>query len=125
MRARLPEGFRRLFRLPPTGSQVERDVADEIAFHLAAREEKLRESGMSGEAARAEARRRFGDERAIARELAAVDSRTFRSHRRRELVRGFARDLRHTARGLARSPLYTVTAVCTLALGIGANTAVF
>ena len=60
-------GWRRLFRLSLGNRSLERDVDDELAFHLAMREEKLRGAGLSDDAAHARAHERFGDADARAR----------------------------------------------------------
>ncbi len=105
--------------------RVERDVDDEVAFHLDSRVEELTSRGVPLEGARRIAEAEFGDVRASRRELAAVD----RHRRRREaLVRWLdaaSLELRHAARSLARAPAFTVAAVLTLAIGIGSVVAMF
>ncbi|HEU4628726.1 MAG TPA: permease prefix domain 1-containing protein, partial [Gemmatimonadaceae bacterium] len=54
-------GWRRAFRLPPSRAQAERELDDEIAFHLAMREQKLRAGGLTDTGAYRRARERFGD----------------------------------------------------------------
>src|SRR5262245_66301384 len=58
---RLSPGWRRLLRLSFGRRSVERDVDEELAFHLAMREEKLRRLGVEAEEAHAQAQERFGD----------------------------------------------------------------
>lgn len=102
----------------------ERDVQDEIAFHM---EMRIRENvarGMSPEEARAEAERRFGNPRRVQREMLAVGVRggsPVGAGRGPELLR----ELSRAVRTLRRRPAFTAVTVLTLALGIGAATAVF
>lgn len=118
---RLPE-LRRLFRLSPSRS-LAADVEAELEFHLAERIDELVRAGLPLAAARAEALRRFGDIAAARRTLTARGAVT---NRRRALIgwaADLARDVRFALRGLRRAPLFTVTALTVLGLGIGLTTA--
>ncbi len=121
----LPEGFRRVFRMPASRNRISRDVQDEIAFHLAMREERLRAQGHSDADARAGARKRFGDVVRVADECEAIGSEREQTLQRAELLQSVWQDLRYSARSLARTPAFTAAALLTLTLGIGATTAVF
>jgi predicted permease len=117
--------MKRLFRLPSTRSRVQRDVDTELAFHLQGRVDELVAQGVSHEEAEREARRRFGDQASVAHELERMDVEAYRRRALGEGFGAFARDFRYALRGLTRRPLYALTIVVTLALGIGANTTVF
>src|SRR5215204_4781902 len=120
-----PRGFRRWLRLPRSRTRAARDVNDEIAFHLAMREEKLRATGLSAEEAERRARERFGNVRSVAEDCVAIDEETIRAERREDVVSSLGQDVRYAVRALSRTPAFSLAALITLALGIGATTAVF
>lgn len=122
----IPDGVRRTFRLDRLSPhQVDRDLDAELQFHLAMREVELRAGGLSAEEASAEARRRFGDVEEARRYCRELDGEGAREYRRREWVRGWGQDVRFAVRQLRRAPAMVLVAVVTLALGIGATTAIF
>ena len=96
--------------------QLERDLEDELAFHLAMREEQLGTSGTTD--AGAGARRRFGNVTRIREDLRESWALAPR-------LGGLVRDFQYAARTLPRSPGFAAVVVLTLGLGIGANTAFF
>jgi predicted permease len=100
-------------------------VDAELAFHLEERVEELLAQGLSREAAEAEAARRFGDVARIREAVAAIDRPARRRRAAGEAVGAWARDVRLAWRVLLREPLHSALVVLTLALGIGANTAIF
>ena len=93
------------------------DFAEEIQAHMELEAEELRREGLSEEEARWQARRKFGNVRAAQERFYLRD--------RWEWLDRVRRDLRLGVRSLLESPGFTVTAILTLALGMGANTAVF
>jgi len=117
----LPSGWRRLFR----HSSAARDVDDEIAFHIAMREETLRRHGLAAEDARTSAIARFGDRDAVREECLEIHSRFDREVRLMEWLASVASDFRFAIRSLRRTPAFTLAAALTLALGIGATSAMF
>ncbi len=118
-------GTRRAFRLPGTGAQLGRQVDDELRFHLEERIEELMAQGRTREEAEREAHRRFGDVDAYRRQATSIDEDHMRDRDRLDLLDAVARETRHAARTLRRAPAFSLVALVTLALGIGATTAIY
>jgi putative ABC transport system permease protein len=97
--------------------RVERDIDREISFHLAERAEELQRQGAGAAEARRLARVRFGNPVVQRERTRDVDVAGW--------VDASMRNVRYAVRTLAHTPGFALTIVLTLALGIGANTAVF
>ena len=116
---------RRVFRIPFSKRALRADVDAELRFHIEGRVEELMSKGLSREQAEREARRRFGDIHGIEREVESIDLTTMRRRSLAEHVAAILGDARYAVRGIARRPVYAAIVIMTLALGIGANTAIF
>ena len=117
--------MRRVFRIPFGRGQIGREIDDELAFHLDARTRKLIDDGWSPDAARREAVRQFGDLAAVRDSCVDLDQQRERAMSRANLVSELRQDVAFALRTLRRNIGFTALVVGALAVGIGANTAIF
>ena len=118
--------YRRLFRLfLGTDPEIDREVEEEIRSHLELRAAELEGRGLSPQAARAEAERRFGDLDRARDGLRATARQRQGRMRRREWLASVGADLSLAMRRARSAPLQTLTALGTFTLAIGLTTAGF
>jgi putative ABC transport system permease protein len=104
---------------------VDREVDEEVRFHVEMRVRELVARGMDEGEARAEAVRRFGDIDRVKADLRHLGERRDVAMNRRRWWDELRQDLAFAARQLRRTPSFATVAILTLTLAIGANTAVF
>lgn len=107
------------------GSDVRADVADELDFHIEMIAARLVAEGMAPEQARARAREQFGDIDRARRLCEGIGAEQERRHEWAELFDSMRKDALFALRALRRAPGFAAAIVMTLALGIGASTAIF
>src|SRR5262249_19521436 len=105
--------WRRFF----TRARADAEQQQELEFHVEVTAEEYMARGMSPDAARQAARRKLGNMTLVREEVYRMNTIGF--------LDSLGRDLRYTLRSMRHRPAFAATAVVTLAIGIGANTAMF
>ena len=111
--------FRRFWRLWNVlrPARLQRDLERELSFHVKERAEELQQSGFSEAEASRQARLQFGN---FATQLERTRDMDINGW-----LESMIRNLKYAVRVLSKTPAFTITVILTLALGIGANSAVF
>jgi putative ABC transport system permease protein len=116
---------RRVFRVDRGVRGLERDVDAELAFHLEMRTRKLIANGLSPDAARAGALSQFGDYRGVRDECLIINRKRERRMQLADFWANVRQDARYAVRSLVEHRVFSLVVLLTLAIGIGANTAIF
>lgn len=115
-------GWQRYWRYLTT--RFHRDVDDELAFHVDMRAAELQERGLSAEAAKLEAQRRFGDRTRIRATLHRIEKNRGQGMKLSFLFDELFQDGRYGVRGLLKRPGFALMTASSLVLGIAATTVV-
>ncbi|MEJ7810731.1 MAG: ABC transporter permease [Gemmatimonadaceae bacterium] len=118
-------GWGRVFRLGVGAKHVERDVNEELAFHIEMRARKLIAAGVAPDAAREQAMGQFGDLAVVRAECLDIGHRKERDVQRANHFHESLQDAGYALRALRHHAGFAAVVLLTLGIGIGANTAIF
>lgn len=115
----------RFLRLPLTPGRIRAEIAEEFDFDIDMRARDLVAAGLTPDEARARAEREFGDLNTTRTYCEELDMQREAEERRASLIEDLRGDLIIAWRAMRRSPAFAAVIILTLALGLGANTAVY
>ena len=122
----MPLGGPRFLHLPwRSRARIDRDIDAELSFHLEMRVAELTAQGMSAGDAERRAREEFGDLEFTRRYCRTMDESTDRTARIADHIADWRQDARYAVRTLRRNAGFAAASLLTLALALGANTAIF
>jgi putative ABC transport system permease protein len=104
---------------------VDEEVRSELSYHLELLEQQLIAEGLSPDAARAQARARFGNVSRIGHACRDIGLGRDREQRRGRWLAELRQDVGYAIRQLRASPRFAAVAIITLAVGLGASTTIF
>ena len=116
---------KRALHLPSSKRRIDADLRDEFRFHMEERIEQFIAAGMTREQAEVEVQRRFGDVQTWHQMAREIDEETMRQSQRFELFDSIRRETGRSIRVLLKTPAFSLMTLLTLALGIGATTALY
>jgi putative ABC transport system permease protein len=119
----MSDGIRPARQIGPP--DIRKDVDDEIAFHLEQRQREFATGGLDEAEAREAALRKFGNVAKVAADCREIDQRWYREKRRANMLNDLKLDIGYGVRSLVKAPGFSIVALLTLALGIGATTVMF
>jgi putative ABC transport system permease protein len=119
------QGRKRALHLPSSKRRIDADLREEFRFHMEERIEQFVAGGMTRDQATAEVQRRFGDVETWHQLAKKIDEETMRQDRRFELFDAIRHETARSLRVLFKTPAFSLMALLTLALGIGATTSIF